>query len=136
MLCWDSRGLSLKAFWLVNVSTSFDFLLVKLAYVKYNAYIRYIEQINIFHGENEQGSMMTEALVLINAEMGSETEILKSLRKVEGVVDAFIVYGVYDIVSKVKAENMDHLKGIIVERIRNIDKVRSTLTLIVDETTK
>ena len=41
------------------------------------------------------------------------------------------VYGVYDIVSKVNAESTTALKETVLERIRRVDKVRSTLTMIV-----
>ncbi|UCD73187.1 MAG: Lrp/AsnC ligand binding domain-containing protein [Candidatus Bathyarchaeota archaeon] len=40
-------------------------------------------------------------------------------------------YGVYDIIAKVKAEDMNKLKETITWRIRRLDKVRSTLTMIV-----
>jgi DNA-binding Lrp family transcriptional regulator len=43
------------------------------------------------------------------------------------------VYGVYDIVAKVEADSMDKLKEIVTWKIRRLDKVRSTLTMIVVE---
>lgn len=76
---------------------------------------------------------MPTAFVLINAEMGLELDVLKDLRKVEGVDEAFAVYGVYDVIVTVRAKTMDKLKEIITRRIRRIEKVRSTLTLIVSE---
>jgi DNA-binding Lrp family transcriptional regulator len=60
-------------------------------------------------------------------------EVLKEIRAVEGVEEAQMVYGVYDIVAKVKGETMDRLKQIITERIRKIDKVRTSLTIMVVE---
>ena len=51
----------------------------------------------------------------------------------EGVEEASAVYGVYDIVARVKADTMDKLKEIVTWRIRRLDKVRSTLTMIVVE---
>ncbi|MEM2028879.1 MAG: Lrp/AsnC ligand binding domain-containing protein, partial [Candidatus Bathyarchaeia archaeon] len=53
---------------------------------------------------------MPIAFVLINAEIGSEGEVLNELKKVEGVEEAYSVYGVYDIVAKVRAESMEKLK--------------------------
>jgi DNA-binding Lrp family transcriptional regulator len=50
------------------------------------------------------------AFVLISAELGSEAEVLKKLKKIEGVEEAFTVYGVRDIIAKVDAETMDELK--------------------------
>ncbi|MEM3703062.1 MAG: Lrp/AsnC ligand binding domain-containing protein [Candidatus Bathyarchaeia archaeon] len=76
---------------------------------------------------------MPKAFVLINTEIGSEADVLKDLRKIEGVEEAFAVYGVYDIIAKVNAETMDKLKEIVTWRIRRLDKVRSTLTMIIIE---
>jgi len=73
------------------------------------------------------------AFVLINAEIGSEEEVLKELKKVEGVVEAFVVYGVYDVVAKIKADTMDRLKDVVTWHVRRLNKVRSTLTMIVVE---
>ena len=73
------------------------------------------------------------AFVLINTEIGSEAEVLKTLKKVSGVKEAYSVYGVYDIVAKIQAETMDKLKELVTWHIRRLDKVRSTLTMIVTE---
>ena len=57
---------------------------------------------------------MPAAFVLINTEIGSSIAgVLKDLKKVEGVDDAFTVYGVYDIIARVRAESMDKLKEIV-----------------------
>jgi DNA-binding Lrp family transcriptional regulator len=74
---------------------------------------------------------MPIAFVLINAEIGSEGEVLGELKKVEGVEEAYSVYGVYDVIAKVKADSMDKLKDLITWSIRRLPKVRSTLTMIV-----
>jgi len=74
------------------------------------------------------------AFVLINAEIGSEEEVMKELKKVEGVVEAYVVYGVYDVVAKIKADSMDKLKDVVTWHVRRLNKVRSTLTMIVVET--
>ena len=78
---------------------------------------------------------MPIAFVLINAEIGSEEEVLNSLKDVEGIEEAYIVYGVYDIVAKIKADSMDKLKDVVTWRIRRLNKVRSSLTMIVVEGT-
>ena len=76
---------------------------------------------------------MPMAFVLINAEIGSEEAVLKELLKVEGVVEAYVIYGVYDVVAKIKAATMDKLKDIVTWHVRRLNKVRSTLTMIVME---
>jgi DNA-binding Lrp family transcriptional regulator len=79
---------------------------------------------------------MPLAFVLINTEIGSESEVLGSLRKIDAVVEAYMVYGVYDVVAKVRADTMDKLKEIVTWHVRRLDKVRSTLTMIVIEEAK
>lgn len=90
-------------------------------------------QVNHSLGENI--IMVPMAFVLINTEIGSETDVLKSLKKVEGVTEAYAVYGVYDIIAKITAETMDKLKELVTWNVRRLDKVRSTLTMIVIEET-
>ena len=59
------------------------------------------------------------------------SEIVKMIRAVKGVEEAEMVYGVYDIIAKVKVETMDELKQIIAYKIRKIEKVLTTQTILV-----
>jgi len=74
---------------------------------------------------------MESAFVFINTEPASMPEVLKEVRAVEGVEEAEMVYGVYDIVAKVKAETMDQLKHIITHKVRTLANVRATQTFLV-----
>ena len=74
---------------------------------------------------------MATAFVLINAEVGVESEVLKGLKAIPEVKEAHMVYGVYDIIACIQTETMQELKDIISWKIRRLDKVRSTLTMIV-----
>lgn len=76
---------------------------------------------------------MAEAFILINTETGGENEVLRSLMGVEGVEEAYIVYGVYDIVARVKAPDVEALKRIVTTNIRKMPKVKSTLTMMIVE---
>ncbi|MFY9872863.1 MAG: Lrp/AsnC ligand binding domain-containing protein [Candidatus Nitrosopolaris sp.] len=76
---------------------------------------------------------MPTAYVLINCDLGSEEEIIKELKKLTEVIEVSGVYGVYDIILKIKSETMDRLRETITWHVRRIDKVRSTLTMIVIE---
>ena len=76
---------------------------------------------------------MPRAFVLINVESGSEEEVLKELKSIEGVEEAYFSYGVYDIITKIKADTMEKLKEMVTRQIRALSKVRSTLTLIMME---
>ncbi len=76
---------------------------------------------------------MPIAYVMINAESGKEKVLLKDLRAIENISEVHLVYGVYDIIVKVEAENMEKLKEILTFKIRRIKEVRSTLTMTVHE---
>jgi len=76
---------------------------------------------------------LPSAFVLLNVEAGQEDSVLKQLRKISTVEEACISYGVYDLVVKIKAENMEGLKETVTRKIRAISQVRSTLTLILAE---
>jgi DNA-binding Lrp family transcriptional regulator len=76
---------------------------------------------------------MPRAYVLINVESGSEDDVLNELKSIEGVEEAYFSYGVYDLITKIKADTMDKLKEMVTRRVRTLSKVRSTLTLIMME---
>lgn len=56
---------------------------------------------------------------------------MKKLREIPNVKEVYVVYGVYDIVARVEADTMEKVKETITWSIRRLDKVRSTLTMIV-----
>jgi DNA-binding Lrp family transcriptional regulator len=74
---------------------------------------------------------MPSSYVLINTETGFEDEVLKGLKKMPNIKEAYVVYGVYDIVAKLEAEDLNKLKELVALGIRRLEKVRSTLTMIV-----
>jgi DNA-binding Lrp family transcriptional regulator len=76
---------------------------------------------------------MPRAFVLINVESGSEDEVLNELKRIDGVEEAYFSYGVYDLITKIKADTMESLKEMVTRQIRSLTKVRSTLTLIMME---
>ena len=76
---------------------------------------------------------MPAGLVLITIELGCEADVLKVLRKIEGVDEAFAVYGVYDVVARIKADTMDNLNQIVTQHIRKLEYVKSTLTMLIIE---
>ena len=59
--------------------------------------------------------------------------MLKGLKEIEGVREAYVTYGLYDIIAKVEAETREKVKEIVFSKIRMLDKVRSTLTQVVSE---
>ena len=78
--------------------------------------------------------MVVVAFVLINAEVGAESDVLEALKQILEVREAHMVYGVYDIIARVEAEIYEEVKHAIIYKIRRIDKVMATMTLICIET--
>ncbi len=76
---------------------------------------------------------MPMAFVFMNIDTGGEQEVLKQLQGIPNVKEAYLVYGVYDLVARIEAETMEKLKEIVTWKVRRLDKVRSTLTTIVME---
>jgi DNA-binding Lrp family transcriptional regulator len=83
--------------------------------------------------EDRKGGKIPQAFVLVNADLGAEEDLLKKLREIPNVKEVYVVYGVYDIVARVEADSMEKVKETITWNIRRLDKVRSTLTMIVVE---
>jgi DNA-binding Lrp family transcriptional regulator len=76
---------------------------------------------------------MPQAYVLLNVETGKEDEVLKQLKSSGAVEESYVSYGVYDLILKVKANTIEQLKEVVTGKIRTINQVRSTLTLIIIE---
>jgi len=73
---------------------------------------------------------MSLVYVLLNTEPSQMESVLEEVKEIDGVEEAYMVYGVYDICAKVKTESPQKLKG-IVQKIRSQNNVSSTLTLMV-----
>ena len=73
---------------------------------------------------------MTTAYVLINCDLGSEGKVISELKSLEDVVEVHGTFGAYDILAKVEAELVEKLRETITWKIRKIEKIRSTLTLM------
>ena len=69
-----------------------------------------------------------------DTDIGSQEKVLESLKLVEGVEEAHALYGrVYDLLIKIKATSFDRLKDIIKSRIKQVNGVTSSLTLMIVE---
>jgi DNA-binding Lrp family transcriptional regulator len=73
---------------------------------------------------------MAQAYVLINCEIGSEEKVISDLKTVGGVTEVHGTFGAYDILAKVESDQVETLRETITWKIRKIDKIRSTLTLM------
>ena len=73
---------------------------------------------------------MATAYVLINCELGSEESIIQQLKSIDGVIEVHGTFGAYDILTKIESSIVETLREIITWKIRKIDHIRSTLTLM------
>jgi hypothetical protein len=67
--------------------------------------------------------------VLLVTEVGTEHEILDSLKEMEDVSEARVVYGEFDVVCKMMPKNLRRLDE-IVTKIRKTSSIIRTVTLI------
>jgi len=72
---------------------------------------------------------MEMAYLLIQCDMGSETDIIQQLMKIHEVTEVRGTYGVYDIFAKLESDSREKLDEILTNNIRKIPKIRSTNTL-------
>jgi DNA-binding Lrp family transcriptional regulator len=77
--------------------------------------------------------LMPTAFVLLNCDLGSEGDIIEKIKTIPGVIEVTYVAGVNDIIVRISSDNMDKLREIIKMNIKKIDRVRSTITMIVTE---
>ena len=75
---------------------------------------------------------MPTAFVLIKTKAGLEEKALRKILEIEGVKEAYIVLGTYDIVAKLSVENLENLQEIVSQKIRrNIEEIEETMTMLV-----
>lgn len=75
---------------------------------------------------------MPIAFVLIKTKAGLEEKALKKILEIEGVKEAYIVLGTYDIVAKLSVENLENLQEIVSQKIRrSIEEIEETMTMLV-----
>ena len=76
-------------------------------------------------------TLKRHAFVFISAEPDSTKGALEDLKNVEGVVELYNSRGAYDIIAKVSGDSLQHLSDVVFKQIRNLDSIKSTLTLTV-----
>lgn len=73
---------------------------------------------------------MATGFVLITTTPGSEHDVRNSLDLVEHVTSRWMLFGEYDLIAKVQADDEFTLTKVIVEGIRPIPGITNTKTLI------
>jgi len=76
---------------------------------------------------------MPSAYVLFNTSPGLEGHVLEEARKTGGIEEAYISYGVYDLIVKATADSPAELRELVIYKLRKIANVKSTLTLMLND---
>ena len=76
---------------------------------------------------------MATAYVLIVCDLGYEEQIIEELKHLSDVKEVHGTFGAYDMVAKVESDQITTLRETITWKIRKIDRIRSTLTLMAVE---
>ena len=76
---------------------------------------------------------MSIAYVLINVELSQDKKVHKQLLGFDEVKEAQMLYGVYDIIVKIEDKDLNNLKNIISNKLRNVSGILSTMTTIIAE---
>jgi DNA-binding Lrp family transcriptional regulator len=79
---------------------------------------------------------MANAFVLINCEPGSDDYLVSKLQSIKTVITACGTFGSYDIIVQLNSESQENLKNTITKNIRRLDKILSTITLLLVERSK
>ncbi|MFP3951629.1 MAG: Lrp/AsnC family transcriptional regulator [Candidatus Bathyarchaeia archaeon] len=75
--------------------------------------------------------MSVKAYIMMNVKTGTEEEVCKNLLKYEEVDEVATIYGEYDAIAKVHADDMNQLDSFIVEKLRNIPNIFLTATMLI-----
>lgn len=71
-----------------------------------------------------------KAFVLLNTELGMESKIIEALNGVEEITNIHSLYGIYDLIIEMEADSMDKIKEVVFNKVRRLDNVKSTITLL------
>ncbi len=74
---------------------------------------------------------MTSSFLLINCDFPFAQDVISELEKVPEIVDIYKLHGMYDIIARVESNNEQDLNEIVMVRVRKIEKIKSTLTMII-----
>jgi len=72
---------------------------------------------------------MAKAYVVMTCDLGSETNVIESLKKIEGVKEAHGILGLYDLIVHIELDSEKEIQDTITKIVRKIPKIKSTMTM-------
>ncbi|GCD91943.1 hypothetical protein NLS1_39490 [Nocardioides sp. LS1] len=79
-------------------------------------------------GNNKESTMVVQAYILIQTDVGKAAEVATAIAQVKGVTLAEDVTGPYDVIVRAEARNVDELGKLVVSKVQNLDGITRTLT--------
>ena len=73
---------------------------------------------------------MVTAFILATTKNGKEKNVLEELLDIKEIKEAYNVYGDYDVLIKAETETLDSLNEFLMRRIRSIENIAMTTTMI------
>ena len=74
-----------------------------------------------------------QAYVLLNCDLGSEESTIQKLKYISIVKEVRGTFGAYDILARLESSSSEELNNAISSKIRHLDNIRSTTTLLTIE---
>ena len=71
---------------------------------------------------------MHKGFILLNCDLGAEEHIVDELNQMEGVKNAYLTFGAYDVVAEIETDEQEGI-GKAIAAIRKLTRVVSTMTL-------
>lgn len=75
---------------------------------------------------------MTSAYILISVDKGSEKQVLSIAKSFGSVIEAYVCFGLYDLILKVELKSMEDLKELLIHKYGEIKNVKSIIILFIE----
>jgi DNA-binding Lrp family transcriptional regulator len=72
---------------------------------------------------------LTKAYVLINCDLGSEKNVISSLKTTDNVTEVHGTLGLYDIIAKIESDSDEQIQKTVTHVIRKMPNIHTTITL-------
>jgi DNA-binding Lrp family transcriptional regulator len=74
--------------------------------------------------------MAVKVYVLVRTDPGRTRQVINALQGVPSIVEIHEVLGPYDIVAEIEVDQLRDVSAILMERIRTLDGIESTTSLV------
>jgi DNA-binding Lrp family transcriptional regulator len=72
-----------------------------------------------------------DAFIFIQTHLGRAARVADQVRAVEGVTEAVVVSGPCDVIARLRVPDLDHLHGLLSDRLRAVEGILRVLPSVV-----